>query len=179
MLEKSQVDRKNAIVLGVPIAYFLVMTLLSVYAWIKYGIVKPMDLFVYILFLAVLVERAAGKYTYEVDDIFLTVTKSSIILPAKTFQVSLKEILGVYRYKAKLVGLMKFRHTDRLHSALDGRSVWTVAYTGTDKKGKVENNRMYIKPSDELLDFLQSKIPGRVKVTEEEIAIRQFVEEDK
>jgi hypothetical protein len=179
MVEKSQVDRKNAIVLGVPIVYFLVMTLLSLYAWVKYGIVKPMDLFVYILFMSVLVERAAGKYAYEVDENCFKLTKASLFFSTQTYQVPFANILGVYRYKAKLIGLMKFRHTFRLHSALDGRTVWTMAYTQTDKNGKLENGRMYIKPSDELLEYLQSKMPGRVKVTEEEIAVRQFVDENK
>jgi len=178
MIEHSQVDRKNAIVLGVPIAYFLVMTLLSIYAWIKYDIVKPMDLFVYALFLIVLAERAAGKYVYEVDDHNFKITKNSIFMPQKTYSVPLSDILGIYRYKAKLVGLIKFRHTNRLHSALDARTVWTMAFTETAKNGKQENSRNYIKPSDELLEFLQSKIPGKVKVTEEEIAVRQFTAEN-
>lgn len=177
MVEHSQVDKKNIIVLGVPIAYFLVMTLLSIYAWVKYGVVKPMDLFVYVLFMFVLAERAAGKYVYEIDDKNFKVTKKSLFMSTKIFTVPLTDILGVYRYKAKLVGLIKFRHTNRLHSALDARTVWTMAYTETDKNGKPENNRNYIKPSDELLAFLQSKMPGRVKVTEEEIAVRQFTAE--
>ncbi len=178
MIEHSQVDKKNAIVLGVPIAYFLVMTLLSVYAWVKYGVVKPMDMFVYVLFLSVLAERAAGKYFYEVDDKYFKITKKSLFMGTKIFSVPLTDILGIYRYKAKLVGLLKFRHTNRLHSALDARTVWTMAYTETGKKGKPENSRNYIKPSDELLAFLETKMPGRVKVTEEEIAVRQFTAEN-
>lgn len=178
MIEHSQVDKKNSIVLGVPIAYFLVMTLLSVYAWVKYGVVKPMDFFVYVLFLSVLTERAAGKYVYEVDDNNFKITKSSIFMPKKTYSIPLSNILGVYRYKAKLVGLIKFRHTNRLHSALDARTVWTMAFTETSKNGKQENSRNYIKPSDELLEFLQIKMPGKVKVSEEEIAVRQFTAEN-
>ncbi len=174
MIEHSQIDRKNAIFLGVPTAYFLVMTFLSVYVWLKYDVVKPMDFFVYVLFLTVLTERAVGKYVYEVNDDNLKITKKCLFMPQKIYSVPLSDILGVYRYKAKLVGLIKFRHTNRLHSALDARSVWTIAYTETSKNGKHENCRNYIKPSDELLAFLVTKMPGRVKVTEEEIAVRQF-----
>jgi len=178
MVESSQVDKKNVIVLGIPIAYFLVMTLLSIYAWIKYGVVKPMDLFVYVLFLAVLAERAAGKYVYEIDDVNFKITKKSLFMNTKIFTVPFTDILGVYRYKAKLVGLLKFRHTNRLHSALDARTVWTMAYIESGKKGKQENSRNYIKPSDALLAFLETKMTGRVKVTEEEIAVRQFTAEN-
>jgi hypothetical protein len=174
MTEKSQFDKKNLIVLGIPIVYFLFMSVLSVYAWVKYGVVKPMDLFVYLLFMFVLIERASGEYTYEVDDKIFRITKKRLIFSPKLYEIPLENILGIYKYKAKLIGLLKFRHSDRMHSALDGRDVWTLAFQGTDKKGKPENNRVYIKPSESLLDFIDSKIPGRVKISEEEIAVRQF-----
>ena len=87
----------------------------------------------------------------------------------RTYVIFLKSIAGIYRYKAQLVGILKFRRTFRLHSALDKRPVWTVAYQLTDANGKDINQRVYAKFSPEMLDFLSALVPGKVKIPEKKV----------
>lgn len=177
LIETSQVHRKNIIVVGLAAALFLGMACLTLYGWVKWHIINPFELFVELLFVFVLLERAGGKYTYELDKRFLRITKDSILGSRRTFEVPYRDVIGIYRYKAKLIGVLKFRRTYRLQSALDNRPVWTLAYTAGGRRGKIENRRIYFKPSEAMLDALAEKIPGKVKVSEEEVVVSQVAKE--
>jgi len=58
-----------------------------------------------------------------------------------------------------------------MNSALDSRTVWILAYRTANKKGKMENRRLFIKTSNEMLDALAQKLPNKIRVTEEQVAI--------
>jgi hypothetical protein len=74
------------------------------------------------------------------------------------------------------MSIIKFRRTFRLHSALDGRPVWVIAYEAPGRRGKPENRRIFFKPSDVMLEMLHEKMPSKVKVTEEDIFARRSPE---
>jgi hypothetical protein len=177
LVETSQVHRKNVIVIGLAAALFAGMAILTLYSWVKWHRLNLFELFVELMFIFVLIERAGGKYTYEVDKKALRITKKSIFGRLQTFEIPYRDIFGIYRYKAKLIGVLKFRRTYRLQSALDNRPVWTLAYTAAGRKGKTENRRIYFKPSEAMLDALAEKIPGKVKISEEEAVISQVAKE--
>jgi hypothetical protein len=87
------------------------------------------------------------------------------------YEVQYKEIVGIYNYKPQLISVIKFRRTYRMHSSLDGREVWTIAYTVLNKKGKTENVRIYFKPSEVMLQALREIMPSKVKVPENKVIL--------
>jgi hypothetical protein len=130
-----------------------------------------------VLVLFVLLERMAAKYTYEMDKRVLKLSKHGL-LGKITHEVPYRDIFGIYRYKPQLIGVIKFRRTYRFNSAIDGREVWTLAYTASGFRGKIENRRFYFKPGNEFLTALQEKMPGKVMVPEEEV-IKTVLSKDK
>ena len=138
---------------------------------------EPRNLFVYFVFAFVLIQRAAVRCIYEFDGKTISITKIGLLQTTTLFEVALKDVVGIYRYKAKLIGVLSFRRTFRLNSALDNRNVWTIAYTAPGPKGKIENRRIFFKPSEKMLDLIREKSSSRVKDSEEEVVIQQAKEE--
>lgn len=153
--------------MGLAIAVFLFMAVASAYRLSRGGAVTPFEIGALIIIFFALLERSQGRYEYEADGRGLKIRKTSL-LGKHEYEVSYRQVIGIYRYQAKLIGYIKFRRTFRLHSALDARDVWTIAYQ-SDYRGKVVNERIYFKPSSEMLRFLAEKIPGKVMVPETQV----------
>lgn len=177
LVEHSQIHRKNRIVIGVVLGFLIGMAAMSVYFWVTRHSVDPYRLFTPIMIAAWVIWRAANKYTYEADKKMLRFTKIGLFGGEKTFEVPYRDIDGIFPYRPKLMSIIKTRRTFRLHSALDGRPVWAIAYEATGRGGKPENRRIYFKPSEEMLALLEEKMPSKVKVTEEDIFIRKATKE--
>ena len=155
-------------VVGLASAVLLFIIAGAWYRWSRGGAVTPLEVGSILLILFVLIERAQGRYEYDADARRLLVTKSGLF-GRKNFEVSYRQIIGIHEYKAKLIGYIKFRRTHRLHSALDGRAVWVIAYK-VSPSGKAEyNERIYFKPSEQMLEFLAAKLPGKVMVPETKV----------
>jgi hypothetical protein len=178
LIDTSVMSKKNAIVVGVAVTFFLGMAGLSVYGWVAWRIFNPFELFVEFLFAVVLIERAASRYQYKLGAKTLEITKTGLFGSSRIYTVAYKDVIGVYRYRAKLVGVIRFRRTYRLHSALDGRPVWTIAYSSA-ANGKKENCRIYFKPSETILVALEGVLPGKVKVSEEEVVSQNILTQRK
>lgn len=173
----SEAARKNLIVMLIAVGTFAVLTLFSLYKWLSLGIFQPTELMAEALVLFVLIERMSAKYTYEMDKKVLKLTKKGL-LGTVSHEIPYRDIFGVYRYKPQLVGVIKFRRTYRLNSALDPRVVWTLGYTASGFKGKTENRRIYFKPGDDLLRALHAKLPDKVMVPEEQV-IKEVLSKEK
>jgi hypothetical protein len=168
--EQSIVSRKNVIVIGIAIAFFLFMLSSSIFRWMHGIRVTPLEVGSLVIILFVLLERAQPRYEYEADTRRLLLKKIGMF-GNKNVEVEYRQIIGIYAYKAKLVSILKFRRTHRMNSALDGRDVWVIAYKVLPS-GKTEHNeRVYFKPSEQLLEFLSSKLPGKVKVPENQVVV--------
>ena len=172
---KSEASRKNLIVMTIAAAVFAALVIFSLYKWIAHSLFQPVELMSEAMVLFVLIERMTAKYTYELDKKALRLTKHSL-LGQVVHEVPYRDIFGVYRYKPQLIGVIKFRRTYRFNSALDSRDVWTLAYTVSGVKGKMENRRFYFKPGQALLAALQAKLPD--KVVPEEQVIRDVITKD-
>ena len=168
--DTSEVTKKNVIVVLVSAALFIALLGFSIYKWTVYGIKQPMEIFINLMFLFVLVTRVQPRYTVEVDRNVLRFIKQSW-LGTKTYEIPYKDIFGIYRYKAQLIRSVSYRHTSRLNSMLDNRTVWGVSYRLPNKKGKVENLRIYFKASEEVFAALSEKIPNKVKIKENDVAV--------
>jgi hypothetical protein len=177
LVEHSQIHRKNRIVIGVVLGFLLGMAALSVYFWVTRHSVDPYRLFTPILIAGWVISRAASKFTYEADKKALRIVKTGLLGGEKTFEIPYRDIDGIYYYEPKLMSIIKFRRTFRLHSALDGRPVWVIAYEAPGRRGKPENRRAYFKPSDVMLELLHEKMPSKVKVTEEDIFAQKVARE--
>ena len=177
LVEKNIVSRKNILVLAGGLAVFLFMAAGSVYRYMKgYG-VSVFEIASMLIIVFALVERAQGRYEYEADARCLKFRKRGW-LGSKDYEVSYRDIIGIYMYKAKLIGYLKFRRTYRLNSALDGRMVWVIAYK-VGVSGKPEHyERIYFKPSEELLQYLSGRMPGKVKVPETQVVVDAFRSEE-
>lgn len=178
MNEKSIVSRKNVIIIGIAAIFFLFLISGSLYRWTRGVMVTPLEVGTLVIILFVLLERVQPRYEYEADGRRLFVRKTGLF-GNKQVEVEYRQILGIYAYKAKLVSVLKFRRTHRLNSALDGRDVWVLAYK-VSPSGKTEHNeRIYFKPSEQLLEFLSAKLPGKVKVPENQVVIDALSQEFK
>lgn len=169
-MEVSKSHSKNRLVIGIAVVAFALLFAFSVYKWVILGIRQPIEIFINLMFAYVLIERAQAKYYCELDKKVLRFTKKSL-LGGQIYEIPYKDIVGIYRYKPKLLNVIKFRRSYRLNSALDNRPVWILAYRAQGSKGRTENRRIFFKASDELLDFLAEKLPNRVRVKEEQIIL--------
>jgi len=167
---KSEITKKNAIVIGIGIAFLFGMIILTIYQWVTARRFNPGEITFQVILLFALIERVGATYTYEMAQKSLRITKKGLF-GLRNYEVAYRDILGIYRYKAHLVGIMKFRRTFRLNSAIDGRDVWTLAYNFVGVNGKIENRRIYLKPGDEFLAGLQAKMPNKVMITEEKVVV--------
>lgn len=177
LVEHSQIHRKNRMVVGTTLGFLLFMAALSVYFWVTRHTVDPYHLFTPIIIAGWLIWRAGSKFTYDADKKMLRITRNGLLGGTKTYEVPYRAIDGIFPYRPKLMSIIKTRRTFRLHSALDGRQVWAIAYEAPGRKGKAENRRIYFKPSEDMLALLAEKMPSKVKVTEEEIFTRKALRE--
>ncbi|WP_094604775.1 hypothetical protein SPSIL_019780 [Sporomusa silvacetica DSM 10669] len=167
LVAQSEVSKKNAIIMTISVAILALLVIWSLYKWFVLTVVQPLELMAEALVLFVLIERTSAKYTYEMDKNVLRLTKRGL-LGKRIHEVPYSDIVGAYRYKPQLIGVIKFRRTYRFHSALDGRDVWTLAYTAAGLRGKIENRRFYFKPGVKLLMALQ-ELPGKIMISEEQV----------
>ena len=170
LTENTVIARNNLLVTGLAAAVLLFIIVGVWYKWSRGGMVTPLEAGSIALILLMLIERAIGRYGIDADAREIQITKRGMFGRQK-IAVSYRQIVGIYQYKAKLIGYVKFRRTHRLHSALDGRNVWVIAYK-VQPSGKQEyNERIYFKPSEAMLQFLSARIPGKVMVPENQVVV--------
>ena len=165
---QSRVSRKNGIYTVAGLLLILFILAGDIYRWFFLRLYHPLELLLVVALLLLYIERIGARYTYSADGASLQVTKRGLF-GAREYRIVYSDILGIYFYKPKLVSVIKFRRTFRLHSALDDREVWTLAYTADNKNGGRENRRIYFKPGEELLDFIAKSLPDKVRISEEAV----------
>lgn len=175
MIERTILSKPNIVVVGCGVVVLVCLVTANLIKYFNGDSSSPFEAGAYLIILVALVERAQGKYEYEADQYKLSIRKKGL-LSHETFDIPYQNIFGIYRYKAKLVGYMKFRRTLRLHSALDGRTVWTIAYKKKENSKDV-TERAYFKPSEDMLNFLAAMMPDRVMVPENKVVIESLARE--
>ena len=170
LYDVSQVSKKNKIVMIIVAIVFLVFLTINILRYVELNIFEPVVIFLDVMLLFVIFQRSHPKYVTEVDKRGFRITRKSLF-GKKVYDVPFREIVGIYKYKSSLAHPMSFRRSFTLNSALDGRVVWVLAYRTHNKKGKIENRRIFFKTSEEMLDELSERMPNRVRIKEEEAAI--------
>lgn len=163
----STVTRKNAIIMWSLVAFFAALMAFDLYAWVVKGYFHATEVAFGLILLFVMFDRMSGRYTYELGRKNIIFTKHGAFGRKSVHEVAYKDIFGIYLYKAKLIGYIKFRRTLRLNSALDGRDVWALGYEVQGVNGKKQNHRVYFKPTPEMLAELEKKLGGKVHGSEE------------
>jgi hypothetical protein len=176
LVVESAVAKKNLIVMATAIIIFLIMATMAIVKWFVLQIYQPAELLFYVVILIALVRRVSAKYKYEIDSTCLRIAKHTVT-GETAYEVPYQNIIGIYHYQPKLIGVIKFRRTYSLHSALDGREVWTLAYTVTGRQGKAEICRIYFKPGEDLLLELKAVMPDKVMVAED-VVIKKTITDD-
>lgn len=167
IVDYSLTHKKNAAVILISIAALMSLMGFSLYRYFDIGFLSPLEIFTELLLILVLAERAQAKILCEIDKKVFRITKKSLF-GTKVYEVPYRSVLGVYRYAPKLISTVKFRNTYRLHSALDPRVVWTLAYQ--EKKGeKTVNKRIYFKAGEYFLEALNERLPNKVRIPEEQV----------
>ena len=166
----SQVAKKNKIVMIIAALVFLAFLIVNILRYYELNVHEPVIIFLDVMFLYVIFDRSHPKFITEIDKRCFRVTKKSWY-GSKVIEVPYKEIIGVYKYKSSLAHPVSFRRSFTMNSALDSRIVWILAYRTANKKGKMENRRLFIKTSNEMLDALAQKLPNKIRVTEEQVAV--------
>lgn len=161
LVVQSTTSKKHFNILMIAVICLLMLWGFSIYKYLILGIFQPLEIMTVALILFVLIERMAARYSYEMNEQGLKCVKRGL-LGTVTHEIPYKAIFGLSSYKPQLIGLVKFRRTYRFHSALDGREVWTVAYTAARSGKKTENRRIYFKPGDQMLAALKAKLPDKV-----------------
>jgi len=176
IVDRSIVTQKNTYAISFSVIMLVAMIGFSVYRYFDIGFFSPLEVFAELMIIFVLIDRAQSKLTYELDKKVFRITKKSLF-GTQVHEIPYKDVFGIYDYVPKLVGAVKFRRTYRLHSALDGRKVWTLAFR-VMKKGKTENQKVFFKASEELLNGLNQRLPNKVRISEEE-AVRNIILNEK
>ena len=168
IVDYSLAHKKNAAVILISIAALIALMGFSIYRYVDIGFWSPLEIFSELLLILVLIERSQTKIVCEIGKKVFRITKKSLF-GTKVYEVPYKSILGVYRYTPKLISTVKFRNTYRLHSALDPRAVWTLAYQ--EKSGeKTVNKRIYFKAGEDFFAALNERLPNKVRIPEEQVA---------
>jgi hypothetical protein len=165
LTDRSIPTRRGVVVASVATGGFLLLLLYTLYNWKVRKIYQPMELLLAASFLVLMMNRALTRYTVEMKRDALRITSKGI-LGTKILDIPYDAVVGVYAYRPKLVGPVRFRRTLRMHTSVDGRDVWSIAFQTRKGNGKKENLRVYFKCSEALLDGLALLMPGRVRVPE-------------
>ena len=174
--DRSRTSKSHLIVIIACISVIIAMMSFSIYRYFDIGFWSPLEFFGEAMIILVLIERAQSRLFFELDKKSLRITKRGIF-GTQEYTVALKDVIGIYRYAPKLISPVKFRRTYRLHSALDPRTVWTLAYRA-QQGGKVENRRMYLKVADEFLEALNDRLPGKARIPEVQV-VRTIILDEK
>ncbi len=114
-----------------------------------------------IFFIAV----SSGRSTYEICENDLVVTYASLFRVRK-LRIPYDVIDGTFHFKVEPIKTIAYRKTYRMYGSLDKRDIWSLVYNlpGTDHV-----SRLLLKASDEFWDKLEEKLPGRIRVPQEEV----------
>jgi hypothetical protein len=166
--DRSIPTRRGVVAASVATGAFLLLLLYTLYNWKVRKIYQPMELLLAASFLVVMFNRAIARYTCEMKREALRITSKGI-LRTKVLDIPYDAIVGIYAYRPKLVGPVRFRRTLRMHTSVDGRDVWSIAFLARKGNGKnrKEYHRVYFKCSEEMLGGLALMMPKRVRVPED------------
>lgn len=139
------------------------------YIW-NTGRIPWLDLITLLIVAIFFVAVSSGRSTYEICENDLVVTYASLFRVRK-LRIPYDVIDGTFHFKVEPIKTIAYRKTYRMYGSLDKRDIWSLVYNlpGTDRV-----SRLLLKASDEFWDKLEEKLPGRIRVPQEEVLRRAY-----
>ena len=154
-----------------------VMFIVSILRYVYLNVLEPVPIFFYAMLVWILLLRCKPTYDISVERKYLRIVKHTIWGKTKVYEIPYREIAAIFSYQPKLMRTVKFRYSYRLNSALDARTLWTLAWRRRFDDGSEANVRIYFKASKQVMDALAEKMPNRVNVPEELADFNMLVKE--
>ncbi len=134
------------------------------YIW-NTGHIPWLDLITLLIVAIFFIAVSSGRSTYEICENDLVVTYASLFRVRK-LRIPYDVIDGTFHFKVEPIKTIAYRKTYRMYGSLDKRDIWSLVYNlpGTDHV-----SRLLLKASDEFWDKLEEKLPGRIRVPQEEV----------
>ncbi len=134
------------------------------YIWTT-GRIPWLDLITLLIISVFVIAVSSGHSTYEICENDLVVTYASLFRVRK-LRIPYEVIDGTFHFKVEPIKTIAYRHTYRMYGSLDKRDIWSLVYNlpGTDRV-----SRLLMKASDEFWDKLEEKLPGRIRVSRDEV----------
>lgn len=168
--DQSQTHRTYLIVygtVGIVLFGYIIMTIRYI---LNTGSMPWLDIITELIILVFLVSVAFARTTYELDDKDLVVYYSSP-LRTRTFRIPYADIDGAFHFKVEPMKTIAYKHTYRAYGSLDRRDIWSLVFNipGTDHVA-----RLLMKASDEFWTEFGKRVPGRIRVSQEEVLKHAF-----
>lgn len=165
--DTSKRNKKNIIAFIVVGLVFFGLFVANIARYFYLGAFDPVATFFYLMIMVIVYGRTKPTYDVSVERKYFKIVKHGLFGKNKVFEIPYREIAGIFVYKPELVRSVKFRHTYRMNSALDNRTVWTLAWRRPKKNSSEDENvRIYFKASKEVIAALSDKLPNKVAVPE-------------
>lgn len=174
--ERSQTSSSGKRTVLFFVAALLVWMGYTTYKSISHGAPFIDEYAVELISLYVLIKQAASKFQYVLTEEAFIIKEKGIFRNSELV-IPYEDIDGVCPYTREVFGRIKFRYKYRKSSSLDQRKVWELVFSLTGKK-RVKHARVLIKAEDELFTVLEEKIPGKVKVTLDDVAFTALLREE-
>ena len=105
-----------------------VMFIVSILRYVYLNVLEPVPIFFYAMLVWILLLRCKPTYDISVERKYLRIVKHTIWGKTKVYEIPYREIAAIFSYQPKLMRTVKFRYSYRLNSALDARTLWTLAW---------------------------------------------------
>lgn len=163
--DRSEIHRTYMCIygtLGICLLGYLAMTVR--YIWNTHQL-PWLDIFTEVLLFLFLASTAMARSTYELHDKELVVISSSLFRTRK-LAIPYSAIDGAFHFKVEPIKTIAYRHTYRMYGSMDKREIWSLVYNmpNTDKV-----SRVLMKASEEFWEEFEKRLPGRIRVSQEEV----------
>lgn len=174
-VDTTKRSKKYVIVYSIVALACFVMFVVSIMRYYYLNIMEPVAIFFYAMLIWIIFLRCKPTYDISVERKFLKIVKHTVWGKTQVYEIPYREIAGIFSYTPKLMRSIKFRYSYRLNSALDPRTVWTLAWRRSFENGNEANVRIYFKASKQVMQALAEKMPNGVDVPEEMADFNMFV----
>lgn len=176
-VDTTKRNKKYTIVYTIVALFCIALFVVNIVRYYYFGVLDPVALFFYAMIAWIVYLRCKPTYDIYVERKFLKIVKHTVFGTTKVYEIPYREIAGIFSYQPKLMRTIKFRYSYRLNSALDARTLWTLAWRRQFEGGSEANVRIYFKASKQVIDALSEKMPNRVNVPEEMADFNMLVKE--
>lgn len=168
--DRSEVHRTYMYVygtLGICLLGYVMMTVRYIY---NNHQLPWLDILTEALLLLFLASMTLTRTTYELHAKELVIIKASLFRTRK-MAIPYSAMDGAFHFKVEPIKAISYRHTYRMYGNLDKRDIWSLVYNmpGTDKV-----SRVLMKASDEFWEEFEKRVPGRIRVSQNEVLKHAF-----